>query len=143
MAISDLCPPKYNYLGEPVERILRDPNISPDCKHEILQRLKGLEMDYLQRYTPMPSAMAEMFQAMVGTPKFEKAHKGMGLIDMIKHRLRTPDSSKFFDYWDAARVADTVHVFVITGNESVILKDDWAMFPSDSLITQLRVLENR
>lgn len=36
---------------------------------------------------------------------------------------------------------DKVHVFVTTGGKSVILEDDLTMFPSDTLITQLRMLE--
>lgn len=48
-----------------------------------------------------------------------------------------------FQFIDAVHAADNkIYVFVLTrGNKPVTLEDDGPLFPSDQLITQLRLLE--
>jgi hypothetical protein len=66
------------------------------------------------------------------------------LLGMIAMRLRIPEGyPSGFEFINAHRVGDTVNVFIIAkddGSEAIILKDDWNLFPSDALITQLRLI---
>ena len=58
---------------------------------------------------------------------------------LIEGRLRqSVDTS--FQYFDTAYVGDVVHVFLVVNDQTLGLTDEFAMFPSDNLITQLRLL---
>jgi hypothetical protein len=61
---------------------------------------------------------------------------------MVHMRLRSAPAS-FFDHWHMHRVGDEkVIVLIINKGVSTILEDEWPLFPSDALITKLRLLEN-
>jgi hypothetical protein len=63
------------------------------------------------------------------------------LEDMIRMRLRSAPGS-FFDHWHAYKAKDDkVVVLVVNNGAHVVLEDEWPLFPSDALITQLRLLE--
>lgn len=63
------------------------------------------------------------------------------LEEMMRMRLRSARSA-FFKHWHAFKDGETVHVMVVNNGQSVLLKDDFSLFPSDQLITALRLLEN-
>ena len=52
-----------------------------------------------------------------------------------------PRGNHPFQYMSSAYAGDKVFVFVVQDNQAVTLEDDATMFPSDQLITQLRLLE--
>lgn len=60
---------------------------------------------------------------------------------MIAFRLRLGYRDQPpFDYVATHKGDEKVFVFVVSGNTPVILEDDLAMFPSDTLVTQLRLM---
>lgn len=60
---------------------------------------------------------------------------------MIAIRLRLDEGDIFpFEHLSSARTSDKVYVFVVQNETPVTLEDDIALFPSDTLITQLRLL---
>ena len=66
----------------------------------------------------------------------------MTLIDMIRMRLHvTSYDPPLFQFMECFHGSDDrVHVFVVQNNEPFTLTDTWGLFPSDTLITQLRLL---
>lgn len=63
------------------------------------------------------------------------------LLDMIGMRLRLEDGERLpFDFISAYEDGATVYVFTVTNNKPAIFEDDGSMFPSDTLITQLRLI---
>lgn len=57
-------------------------------------------------------------------------------------RLRIPDGGMIpFQHLSTALAGDKVFVFVVQDNQAVTLEDTAALFPSDQLITQLRLLD--
>lgn len=63
---------------------------------------------------------------------------------MIASRMRWPEvMHPPFDYIDAYRVDDDkYYVFVVQNKQAVVLEDG-SLFPSDALITQLRLLAEK
>ena len=61
---------------------------------------------------------------------------------MIAMRMRVPEGNTM-PYQDlfTSLAGDKVFVFVVQDNQAVTLEDDAALFPSDTLITQLRLLD--
>ena len=64
------------------------------------------------------------------------------LREKILMRLDTPDGMVIgFDYLEAHRLSDDkVAVFIINNGKHCTIEDDAHLFPSDTLITQLRIL---
>lgn len=62
--------------------------------------------------------------------------------DKILMRLNTPDGELVgFDYIEATKLSDDkMVVFVINNGKHCTIEDDAHLFPSDTLITQLRIL---
>lgn len=61
------------------------------------------------------------------------------LYDMLASRMRWMGSP--FAYTHCRKLGkDTVAVIVETSDDIVVLKDDATLFPSDALVTQLRIL---
>lgn len=62
-------------------------------------------------------------------------------VDMIHMRLHIPNGSlKPFEFLNAHQSGDEVHVFVIADGKPVVFTDGIGLFPSDQLITQLRLI---
>ncbi len=62
---------------------------------------------------------------------------------MISMRLRSRRED-FFDHWHAHKIGDErVVLFIVHKGQEVVLSDPWPLFPSDTLITQLRLLEGK
>jgi hypothetical protein len=59
-------------------------------------------------------------------------------VEMILMRLHV--SSFPFEFINAHLSGEVVHVFVITEGKPVVFSDDYPLFPSDKLITQLRLI---
>lgn len=64
-----------------------------------------------------------------------------GLMEMLSMRLfgGRPDPLPF-PFAKAHKAGDQVFVFIVKGEEGMMLKDDAKMFPSDGLVTQIRLL---
>lgn len=61
---------------------------------------------------------------------------------MIAMRLRLTDGMKWpFDFLETHHQDDKVLVFVVANRQPVILEDEAGLFPSDALITQLRLIQ--
>ncbi|MGE0677823.1 hypothetical protein [Pseudolabrys sp.] len=89
-----------------------------------------------------PNAPSLVGAAMMAT-KAEPVHESEEeLLDVIARRLRqTASSNMGFDYVGAHKSGDTVNVFVVVGGQPTILQDGWDLFPSDQLVTQIRLLK--
>ena len=63
--------------------------------------------------------------------------------DAINMRLRNTQGSipKGLSDLKTSFSADKVFVFIVTGDKAVVLEDEAGMFPSDTLITQIRLLQ--
>lgn len=64
-----------------------------------------------------------------------------GRLAMVASRLRLPDVIGPFVGLDTYVVGDTVWVAVVSTNGGVMLQDALDLFPSDTLIAQLRLLQ--
>jgi hypothetical protein len=61
---------------------------------------------------------------------------------MIGMRLWLPNGYSWsFDFLETHWHGEKVFVFVATGEQYVVLEDQAALFPSDTLITQLRLIQ--
>ena len=61
---------------------------------------------------------------------------------LVAMRLRLREGENMpFQYFATALAGDKVFVFVVQDGQAVVLEDDAPLFPSDKLITQLRLLE--
>lgn len=61
---------------------------------------------------------------------------------LLYMRLRIPEGSKHpYEYLSSHLSGDKVYVFVVQDGQAVTLEDSATFFPSDQLITQLRLLE--
>lgn len=62
---------------------------------------------------------------------------------MIASRMRWSPAGLHFDYLEARKLnSEQAIVFLVVGDKAVMIYDDINLFPSDTLITQLRLLEN-
>lgn len=60
---------------------------------------------------------------------------------MLNMRMRVPEGSMLpFDHITVAKADDKVFIFLVKNGKPALLEDDEALFPSDQLITQLRLL---
>ena len=63
------------------------------------------------------------------------------LVDMIRMRLRIPPYGSPWQFMECFLGTDNqVHVFMVMDNKPITLTEPWDLFPSDTLITQLRLL---
>lgn len=61
---------------------------------------------------------------------------------LVMMRLRRREGETHpYQHFSTALAGDKVFIFVVQDNQAVVLDDNAAMFPSDTLITQLRLLE--
>ncbi len=65
----------------------------------------------------------------------------LDLKQMIAMRLHLAVGQEYpFEFMEAHRSGDTVHVFVVVNDKPITLSDGHTMFPSDDLITKLNLL---
>jgi hypothetical protein len=64
------------------------------------------------------------------------------LLNAIKTRLHltTSDKIDFVDHIDARKAGDKIFVWVIKGETAAVIEDGADLFPSDQLVTRLRLL---
>jgi hypothetical protein len=61
---------------------------------------------------------------------------------MIASRLRTPNLNDMFSFIEVHKhVDDRISVFLVVNDQAVTIEDEFNLFPSDKLITQLRLLD--
>lgn len=61
--------------------------------------------------------------------------------NMLAMRLRIKEGEQFpFDHIDTALGKEKVFVFIMQNDQAVVLEDDPFLFPSDTLMTQLRLI---
>lgn len=65
----------------------------------------------------------------------------LDLKQMILMRLHAFEGDRYpFEFMEAHRSSDTVHVFVVVNGKPITLSDGYNLFPSDDLITKLNLL---
>jgi hypothetical protein len=75
------------------------------------------------------------------------------LLSQLEFRMKWPEKRKDGMHYQSAAPAldfinvhklndEKVAVFVVRKGEAITLYDDWMLYPSDALVTQLRLLEN-
>ena len=102
---------------------------------EMLKTLKSLKDDKLIDDTLIRSAMQNMLYPPVITATDWNA------MPVVRMRLRTP-RGRFFDHWHMHKINDErVLILVVSNGQATMLEDEWPLFPSDTLITKLRLLE--
>lgn len=64
------------------------------------------------------------------------------LMRMLVMRLHLPEGQRIpFDFATAYKFEDKkVFVFLVHNGEPVVLEDEWPMYPSDALVTKLRLI---
>lgn len=62
------------------------------------------------------------------------------LYDMLAMRMRWGKNPNPFYHCHPVRVDDKVIVFIIHDKQPTYLEDEWGMYPSDALITKLRLM---
>lgn len=63
------------------------------------------------------------------------------LMRMVAMRLRTREGERMpFDFMNAYKNKESVVVFFVHDGHPNFVEDDWGMFPSDALITKLRLI---
>ncbi len=73
-----------------------------------------------------------------GAPLFPSSDK---LCMMIAMRMRWPEGRTLpMSYLSAHQTEDTVFVFMVHNKQAVVIEDEAIMFPSDALITKLRLM---
>lgn len=74
-------------------------------------------------------------------PREVPIHNATWRLEMIGSRLQAPVSVyKVFEHISTALAEDKVVVFIVQRGKHVTLEDPASLFPSDTLITQLRLL---
>ena len=108
-----------------------------------------VEPDYLkkelEKYRYAQISQAKVGGEVRGGPvSFAPADSHPSFEQMIAMRLHVPQGGMIpFDYLRCHRHRDNqrVSVFVVVDDKSLIIEDQWDLFPSDTLITQLRILK--
>lgn len=62
------------------------------------------------------------------------------LYDMLSMRMRWGDTPNPFHHCNPVRVDDKVVVFIIHNKQPTYIEDEWGMYPSDALVTKLRLM---
>lgn len=70
----------------------------------------------------------------------DKFNDNIKLGEMIASRLRMSGQTLPFDHLYVAEAGEKVVVFVLQGGQNLTIEDDKALFPSDALMTQLRLI---
>jgi hypothetical protein len=72
---------------------------------------------------------------------FQPSGYSMTLEQMIAMRLHIKEGHAMpFEFLRAHRTTDRVYVFIVDKEQAVTLEDDHGLFPSDALITKLRLM---
>lgn len=103
----------------------------------------------MRRHTSSDWAQSDMLQMMAQQERQnaginKKLPNGVTPTEMIRLRMHIPEREVIpFPHMHAIVHEDNVVVFVVTGSgETVTLKDELVMFPTDSLIAKLNLLRS-
>ena len=89
----------------------------------------------------MEAVPPKFFGGLASSQPSPKQYNSGELVEMVEMRLRKPLK---FDHIHAYKHKEEfVHFLIWVKGELVTLKDDWGLFPSDQLITQIRLLETQ
>lgn len=117
------------------------PNIPSDMSSGIAtQAAAQVSAEQLERYKLL---LEEMRSRIDGPAKVNMPTLGtdIGRRSMLAMRLHVTDHTKLpFHYLSTALTNDKVFVFIIIDGQAVTLSDERAIFPSDALVTQVRLL---
>ena len=104
-----------------------------DVKHGVVP--DDLWSDYISR--------ARKFKPVTPPSNYSVYETPAGLLRAIAQRLRVPEGEMVggFEMIYAHKSGEKVFVFVVDDGKAVTLEDDWTLFPSDRLVTQLRMLK--
>ena len=102
-------------------------------------------------YTPPvpPSAIGGIrtmgaSQSSQAAPMSDVQYSSDKLAQMVGMRLRTPPGA-YFGNWHFHKTTrdgeEVVYCFIVNDGRATVLEDGWPLFPSDELITKLRLLE--
>lgn len=125
---------KYYVDGLPADKV------TDDIKRAYLEIMKGNIMTPYPAKPPVP--LAGIAQAPM---TFAAASPDWGpdaLLRMLNMRLYRDrlEGKKQFDFIAPYKNKDAVVVFLVHDGNPTYIEDDWSLFPSDSLITKLRLL---
>jgi hypothetical protein len=114
--------PKYS----PGELALPDPSVFAAAQHSILGKTLA---DIRREYESQPNKGIDM-----------DLESGGDRIAMIEMRLRMPFGASGFSHISTAMTEEKVLVFAVVRDQYTVLEDEIGLFPSDALITQLRLI---
>lgn len=107
----------------------------------------GLLNHYISEPTIVPSAdhyrtLTDYMEQVKQAKNRAKVCHNERLLDLIAMRLRLEDSDALpFDFITAHQIdKERAVVFLVHGGEAQTIEDDGNLFPSDALITKLRLL---
>jgi hypothetical protein len=110
--------------------------IDPKQMHEAMMRAREYEWIDDSKYGGLTAGASQQARKDV---KFDDNH----LMQMLNSRMcwdRDP-GKKHFSFLAAHRMGDKVVVFVAHGGKGLVIEDEIGLYPSDALVTQLRLLE--
>lgn len=139
------------YFGKPVANIFKD---STTLETEVILTdgtrfvLPEDQLANIKTSRPWENEYAILKNAMAMQPSDKRTGLGTVLdselhrskLIAMRLRLREGDRMPFQDLFTSL-AGDKVFVFVVQDNQAVTLEDDANLFPSDQLITQLRLLD--
>jgi len=119
-------------------------------KHDRRAVLERREQELIRRMNmnAIPNSIggpAQMVQTVHGVVAPQKPPDALATdhirTNMIAMRLHVPGSSKLpFAHLSTAMTSEQVLVLVVQNDKYVVLEDEKSLFPSDTLISQLRLL---
>jgi len=126
-------------IGVPDDVIIRSHSNATATQVRALQKGKNEEMLKMLKMLQEHQTIAALH---ADKPSYDLNTSSHSLVGMIGMRLRIPENYvSGFDALHAHQVSpDKVIVFVIANGQPVTIEDDGGLFPSDALITQLRIL---
>jgi hypothetical protein len=108
------------------------PSTNPLKHLDLHEELRRLKLDHL--------ASQALTSATTPTPAIPRITSVQGRAEMLQMRLRAHMGDLFQHYWTTLD-GDTIYVLVVDKNyQPVMIHDSADLFPSDQLVTQLRML---
>lgn len=123
--------------------MMSDPKDDPDLMHmairdngDSLRYAMGIDKNHMRDVVKWP-----MFPATIPKTASPNSLGEAGAYKLLAMRMRVPEGSKLPFEHLSMHVTDTAaFVFLVTKGKPVTIEDDASLFPSDQLITQLRLL---
>lgn len=119
-------------LDRKLEELMRDPSVSSGSKKYMMEHMREARM------------RQHMLNQDILNPMIKRTRQKPSNLERLAMRMGWDDGKvKTLQHLDIVALPDKVMVWVITKDDfqSVVIEDDVSMFPSDALVTQLRLLE--